>query len=364
MKHIADSTPPPVSDPTQGQGDAPLAAPAATPTPSVAASYVSTPFASNTQAANCNTFGEKLYSGVFDWGINFGVNLVISAGFTQWTKHSRLPIWKNAPIGKNFFGASPESAFNGVRDWMKRRTGFSEDIANRMADALTLTTAGTAVMVPSVWLGAKIKSDFIRAADGWWYGKQALDTDPWLEHRHALIEDAPKATLAGAVIGRAGTMLAVQAAAIGIGDRKNAITWLGKQCNNNTLQKFKGLDFYSVKIGHAAGSALTDAMPKTAARLDGFAQRIGFGHSTEQIKLSPNLISAPYTGAMADYTRYSALDTMYTLVTMSTIHPIIHAIKQVIPGMTYKDESKRPKNRVTEASRQGLICERTREVSA
>lgn len=311
----------------------------------------------NSHAANCKTFGEKFYSGVFDWGINFGVNLVVSAAFTQWVKHGSNPVWKNAPFGKTVFQQSPENAYHTVRKAIQNTTGFGPEPARIMADALTLTTAGSAVMVPSVWLGAKVKSAFVQTVDNWWYGKNSAN-DPWIEHRHDVVDDAPKASLFGAVVGRAGTMAAVQLSAATLGSNKNLLSWVGKTSNSSWLQKFEGLDHYSKTIGNAAGTAFSDAMPNVSKRLDIFTRGRNFVHSTEQIKINPALAKQPYTGALADYTRYTALDTMYTIVTMGTIHPIINAVKSYIPGITYKERTQRkPDTRVIQARSESRLEE-------
>lgn len=42
------------------------------------------------------THGEKMYDLVFNQGFNFWANLLISAGFTYWVYHSKVPIWKGA----------------------------------------------------------------------------------------------------------------------------------------------------------------------------------------------------------------------------------------------------------------------------
>lgn len=319
---------------------------------------LNTPHGISLHNSQCKTFGEKAYSGIFDWGINFGVNLVLSAAFTHYVKHASKPIWKNASFGKGFFHEAPEKAFENVRNWMQRTTKFSENTAARMADALTLTTAGTVVMIPSVWLGAKIKADFVQSLDNWRYGKDAVENDSWLQARHDQIEHGPKPTLIGAVVGRAGTMAAVQLTAATIGSNTNLLKKLGDSTNINWLKNFEGLDHYSKKIGHAAGTAITDAMPEASVKLDRYARRIGFHHSAEQITADNKLSThTPYTGALADFSRYTALDTMYTAVTMFTIHPIINAAKSVLPGMTYSDTPKeKPEGKVFAVRSQGKIA--------
>ncbi len=342
--------------------DAPEKAPKATPLAQAPErsldEALNTPHGISLHTSSCKTFGEKAYSGIFDWGINFGVNLFLSAAFTHYVKHASKPIWKGASFGKGFFHEAPEAAFNNVRNWMQKTTGFSENTAARMADALTLTTAGTVVMIPSVWLGAKIKDDFVNSLDNWWYGKDVAKNDAWIQARHEQIENGPKPTLIGAVVGRVGTMAAVQLTAATVGSNTNMLKKLGDKTNIGWLKKFEGLDYYSKKIGHAAGTAITDAMPEASAKLDRYAQKIGFHHSAEQLAADSKLTThTPYTGTLSDYTRYTSLDTMYTAVTMYTIHPIINAAKSFIPGMTYTDEpKKKPENKVFAVRSEGKIA--------
>lgn len=355
---------------------------------------INTPHGISLHNSQCKTFGEKAYSGVFDWGINFGVNLALSAAFTHYVKHSSKPIWKNASFGKGFFHEAPEKAFENVRHWMQKTTGFSDNTAARMADALTLTTAGTVVMIPSVWLGAKIKDSFVSSLDNWWYGKDIAQNDAWIQARHEKIENEPKATLAGAIVGRVGTMAAVQITAATIGSNTNMFKKLGDKTNIKWLQGFEGLDYYSKKIGHAAGTAIADAMPKASLRADKFAVKHHFVYSIDQAhetldglnihkngakfllsKDTPEYLNefnnirnhGVYSGALADYSRYTALDTMYTAVTMFTIHPIINAVKSIIPGMTYNNPPKeKPENKVFAVRSQGKIAypEHSQGVSA
>lgn len=306
------------------------------------------------------TLGEKLYSGVFDWGINFGVNLFVSAAFTQYVTHSKVPIWKSVPFGgkwlkqSSIFNHSPEVAYNHVRSGIGRglkAISFGAfdpaPVAKVMADALTLTTAGSVIMIPSVWLGAKCKAGFVNAVDTLWYGHGNEETAAWLGARHEHVATEPKATLAGAIIGRIGTIGAVQLTSATLGANANLIKKLGNSEGIRWMQKFDGIDTISKTIGETAGYTLTKAAPKLSAKFNRYANSIGFEFSADQLSQRTHLGANPqYNTALADYTRYTALDTMYTFVTMGTIHPIINAVKKVIPGMTYRDAPK-PETTVT-----------------
>lgn len=376
----------------------------ATPLPA-AKTHADTPVTQPTDFQNislhtsqCKTFGEKAFSGVFDWGINFGLNLALSAAFTHYVSHSSRPIWKGASFGKEFFHKSPETAYGWVRDSIMHRTGASRDVASRMTDALTLTTGGHLIMVPSVWLGAKCKAGFVEGLDNWYYGKEKAEQDPWLQARHDAVEHSAKPTFLGTVVGRAGTVAAVQLTSITLGAKKNLITGIGHQIGSTRLQSFKGLNDIAGKFGHAIGAGFADAAPGLSKKMNDFARKRDFKFSTEQIdellkkdgiRLSAStehdsaILNNPaykqryqgafdairkkdYDSATADYSKYTALDTLYTGVTMYTIHPIINTAKNLLPGMTYHDQpTEKPDTKVASIKSAGKIAypEHAHEVS-
>lgn len=341
-------------------------------------------------ANDCKTFGEKAHHWLFDIGINFAANLVISAGFTHWFKHSHAPIWENAPFGKNFFGKSPENAHAYVQRGIRNTLKVSDGIAGKMTDALTLTTGGHIVMIPSVWLGEKIKTSFVQTLDNWHYGKDQVAQDPWIAHRHTVVNQEAKPSLLGTVVGRAGTVVAVQLAAMTLGDSKNMISWAGNKTGIETFKKFAGLDHVAGRFGDVVGRAASEGFPNFSKKIDQFARNQHLSFSSEQTKLwlakyknitrdstefrnafnaqhATDIANGTYNRAVRDYSKYVALDTLYTWVTMATVKPIINWVNSYIPGITYQEkplDKAPPAPHITQAEYNGaLLAARSQALS-
>jgi hypothetical protein len=331
------------------------------------------------------TQGEKTYDLVVNGGINFALNLTISAMFSHWVKNSTKPVWKDAPFAKEMLSRSPIAAYETLvgklqktpfMNVLKTDSGKRE-VASKMADLLVLTTPGWVVMVPSVWLGEKFKGDIVHAIDKAHYGNEATQPD-WVKERHDEIDNGKKPTLLGALVGRAGTVGMTQLTAYTIGSEKNVFRYFGEKGEIGFLKQFHGLDNWAGKAGNGIGGVIAKTAPKLAEGTNKTLQKAGFSFSHEQIAAAkPNLKTFDeienfrraggktrlngkrYDTGLQDFTKYIALDTLYTIVTSSTIGPIVGFLKEHVPGMAYTPEPRDPPvNRVAHIQNQGAIQSR------
>lgn len=324
--------------------------------------------------ANEKTYGERVYSRVVDSGLNYWTNLLASAGFSHWAEHSTKPF--KLPFIMNE-AASPrdiqQKLAGGIRKHDPFFRNFEKKTLEKMAGqaaetieeviharsmsrarAITLLTPGFAVMIPAVWLGAKVKPWVVEKLNQRHYGTEAMD-DPSLKARHQAIEAEARPTLLGTVVARMGTVLAVQATSQIIGSKENLINELGRKVGSKRLQKFPGIDETAGNIGTGLGSSVPDHLKE---KFNNFARNKGLTWSLDQQKKGVNI--GPYSTASQDLSRFVVLDTIYTLVSAGTIRPFVKLLRNV-PGMSYKpkvaencpeldgDTVKVPKNRYADA---------------
>jgi hypothetical protein len=337
--------------------------------------------------AQDKTYGERKFSLVVDWGLNYWTNLLASAGFSQWAEHGTRPIKlpfidKPFPsprvlqeklatsISKGFFMKGLHNAtfaekiaeLGTVTDAgvAAAKEATKEVVAARSmarARSLTLLTPGYLVMIPAVWLGAKIKPAVVEWLDRRHYGAEAMD-DPSLIARHQAIAAEERPTFLGTLIARIGTTLAVQVAAQSVGSNNNKINKLGKKLDNEFMSNF-AIDPITERIGYSLGGA---APAKLQARYNNFASHHGLKPSVAQIKeatefvsknsarhaaslLNPHeqiemqratdVLAGKYTTATQDLGRFIVADTVYTLITAMLIRPAVKLLRS-IPGMSYK----------------------------
>jgi hypothetical protein len=291
--------------------------------------------------AKDKTHGEKVYDLVFNKALNFWINLFTSAAFSLWAAHSthKVPFMRE--------GTTPRVVQQKLADaleksWMMR---FIKDDATRQdrafarAETLTLVTPGHFIMIPSVWLGAKIKPAFVRYFDRKYYGDEAMD-DPSLAYRHQLIDAEAKPTLLGATVGRIGTVAATQVTAALIGTDNNLVNKAGKALGIKGIAESKGLNQYAGKIGDTVGDGIRNMAPGTIDKLNNKLSR-GLDWSEAQRK-STRDTSGVYNRGVQNFVKYTALDTLYTMVTAGSIHPIMKMIRN-LPGMTYHTRPPVPK---------------------
>jgi hypothetical protein len=347
------------------------------------------------------TFGERAHSAIFEFGLNFALNLAVSAGFTYWVKHSTRPFgFKNAfkpegaAHGRFYSSNSPMAFYESVVDGIAKTPLLKtiQDDTKRlqrsktMADVLLLTTGGHAVMIPSVWLGEKFKTPIVEGLDNLYYGKETVANDEGIQARHHAIETAEKPTFANSVLSRMGTVFATQTTAFVIGNKSNFITNAFKSTKVPVLSQFHGLEEIAENVGRVSGNALEFIMPVKAKGLNAKLRTKGYSFSHEQVEglfpekhfdgftradrisafesLRTNTSPIPgnphYESAFPDFGKYLALDTIYTAVTALTIYPFIKAFKAMLPGMSYTQEPKekpsasvafvQPEGRVEQAS--------------
>lgn len=330
------------------------------------------------------TYGERLYETVFHHGINFWFNLVTSAAFTYWVSHSKnpiklpfvehipqMPVIERIPVVRNIASfltrehrapsviqkslAENIEKFAPLRAFGTYGSEMRNGVAKTMAGVFTLTTAGHFVMIPSVWLGAKIKASFVKNADRKHYGAEAME-DPALKLRHAMIEAEERPTLFGTVLGRAGTILATQTTAYTVGNAtQNIPRIIGTKFNIPFLKKFTGIDHFTEMAGDKIGGAVGEMIPGTEklnerirtlgpkgydfsnAQHDHFAE-LGVGPLKYGQKVPhPTDPKSMVGGGFAEhFGKYLVSDVMYTAVTSVTIMPAINFMKKFIPFMTYK----------------------------
>ncbi len=288
------------------------------------------------------TYGERLYNTVFNQGINFWVNLLVSAGFSLWAASSRtkikLPGMKEAAtpsavqttlidkveksfIIKSMTNATPENK-------RKRAVAVSE--------VFTLLMPGHIIMIPSVWLGAKIKPAFVRYFDKKHYGENA-ENDPSIAYRHDVVDAEARPTLLGATVARIGTMATTMTVSRLIGSEQNALNKV------KGFKEFPGLNQVASRVGTVVGEGLTQEV-KFMGKLNTRAST-SLDWSEKQIERKLNI--GTYNRAVPDYIGFIAMDTLYTLVTASVIHPIMALLRHV-PGMTYTTRSPVDKTITTE----------------
>ena len=309
--------------------------------------------------AQDKTYGEQKYDFIFGTLINFWLNLGVSALFTYWISHSQN-VLKNPFTKKeitNFKGdvlGSPSQVqgkiAEGIHDWgiMKvfddtvhesGQASNRQKYATNAAGVMTLVTGGHFVLIPSVWLGAKIKAPLVEWFDRRHYGAEAMEA-PDIKARHAALAIEERPTFFGAVIGRIGSVVATQVTSYTIGNPSNIITWLGGKLNSSGLKKFTGIDHISGVIGDKAGEAITELMPSTSQNFDAHLVKNNNSWSNQQVEKNASLPSQTYHGAFKHISKYTAQDVLYTAVTSATIMPIINALKHYIPGMTYTPKAK------------------------
>jgi hypothetical protein len=333
-----------------------------------------------------HTQGEKFYDMVFNTGINFALNLTVSAMFSHWVKNSTKPVWKDAPFAKEILSRSPIAAYETIVGKLQKApfmATFKSDaskreVASKMADLLVLTTPGWAVMVPSVWLGEKFKSDIVHAIDKQHYGREETQPD-WVRQRHDTINNGKKPTFLGAFVGRAGTVGMTQLTAYTIGSEKNIFNYLGEKGNVGFLKQFRGLDNWAGKAGDAIGGTIAKTAPELSKTTNKSLRNIGFSFSHEQIEAAKPALKGDfeaiervrraggktriggklYENGLQDFSKYVALDTLYTVVTSATIGPIVSFLKEHVPGMAYTQEPRDPPvTRVSGIQNQGAIQSR------
>ena len=197
------------------------------------------------------TYGERRYSQIFDWGLNYWLNLTASALFSQWAEHGTRPfkLWgmKEAVTPMQMqhniasFVRDHDPTVKGFKREMIAKhgeVGAEEFIAKRMmarARSITLLLPGFLIMIPSVWLGAKIKPWFVETLNRKHYGEEAMD-DPSLKARHEAIRAEARPTFSGALVARLLTMFVAQTAAQTIGSEDNHLNKLGEKFNVTALK--------------------------------------------------------------------------------------------------------------------------------
>lgn len=286
--------------------------------------------------ANEKTYGERQYTRIFDWGLNYWTNLLASAGFSQWAEHSTKPfkiplLMKEAHSPRDL----QQSLANGVRRRDPFFKFFERGIREEMvgqaehvietaihdrsmarARSLTLLMPGFIVMIPSVWLGAKFKPAIVEWFNKRHYGEEAMD-DPSLKARHQAIEAEARPTLIGTIIGRFGTVGAVQIAAQLFGSDKNLIQ------KHMGVKNFRGIDPFTERLGSSLGGAFPEGARN---RFNTRAQSWGYDWSLAQRKdaaLTKLPIDGAYSNAAQDLGRFIVADTVYTAISAGTIRPIM-----------------------------------------
>lgn|GEM_PF-3225722 len=371
----------------------------------------------STVPADFKTHGEKMYDLVFNQGINFWANLIISAGFTYWVNHSVKPIMQTPPSFAKWLGKAPIHAQSTVRNGIHEapfmnmfgekmsKEGISalESVSNGvdmnkrmkvakfMADALTLTSVGTFIMIPGVWVAQKFKGDFVRWQDNQKYGPDSENLD-WVRQAHERIDHEKKPTLLGYGAGRLGSMVAVQAAAYTVG-HGDAFKWVGDKTGIKFLQKFEGIDHFAGNVGDALGGSIASMSKNASNKLNRTltSEKGGIDWSLDQRRIAYKVLHDPeklklhemdagelaelrkqaelimkstpgeptYNRAFQDLGKYVGLDTMYTAITAGTIVPLVGWLKENVPGMSYTTEPKYREKPQTRVSRQSISRDST-----
>lgn len=286
---------------------------------------------------NDKTYGERVYTRVFDWGINYWLNLGMSAAFSQWAEHATRPI----KIWGMKEAATPRQLQQKLAEWFKgsfwMQRLYDKTLAEKgpmeagrvvaersmsRARSLTLLLPGFFIMIPAVWLGAKIKPAFVEWFNRRHYGDEAME-DPSLKARHQAIAAEEQPTFLGTFIARCLTAVAAQGTAQLIGSDQNLIQ------KHTGAKNFKGIDPFTEKMGASLGGSMPQSWQAGANR---FAQRKGLDWSNAQREAGA---AGPYTNALQDFGRFTVADTVYTLITTLLIRPFTKMLR-FIPGMSYK----------------------------
>lgn len=294
------------------------------------------------------TYGERKYDFLLNTVVNFWVNLFVSGVFTYWVSHSKneikLPfLKKDSPSGiqKNIAEKIHDLPFMSVFGEKEAASAIAtnrQKFATNAANVLTLVTGGHFVVIPSIWLGAKVKPAIVRWFDRGHYGNEAMD-DPTLKARHEALDVEERPTFLGAVVGRIGAIFATQLASYTVGNPSNAVKWIGDKTGVKGLQRFQGIDEISGVIGDKTGEGIQQMLPTSTGNADHRLSHDGYSWSNQQMQQNPALSGTPYHGATQHLSKYLAQDVLYTVVTSVSIAPVINFVKQYIPGLTYKPKA-------------------------
>lgn len=328
--------------------------------------------------ANDKTYGERWYNAVFNWGLSYWMNLTASAGFSQWAEHGNNPI--KIPFVKE---ASPREFQAKLADKIREIDPFMKRFEQQMKDthglvkgdaiafdralararSLTLLIPGFAIMIPAVWIGAKVKPWFVQTLNRMHYGEEAMD-DPSMIARQQAITAESQPTFLGTVVARLGTVLAAQTAAQLVGSKNNYLNTLGIDHNIDAFKKF-GVNEMTESWGAALGGKLPQ---KLQTGYSTFVKGYGLGPSERQLKqywenhpevatlfegkllegkivgkLAPDLreqaakVLESYDTATKDLGSFIIADTFYTAITALTIHPLVRLLRH-IPFMSFKPD--------------------------
>lgn len=285
------------------------------------------------------TYGERVYNSVFNKGLNFWVNLLASAGFSLFASNYahkiKLPGMKT--------GATPSDIQNGlitriqdswiIKSMKTDNTTVRHDRAKAISEVFTLLIPGHVIMIPSVWLGAKIKPAFVRYFDKKHYGENA-EQDPSIAYRHDVVDAEERPTLLGAVVGRIGTMATTMTASRLIGSKDNFVNTVGKKQDIESLKNFKGINPIAKQMGEVIGGGAVEKISVVSKLNDRVSKNLDWPTAQRDAAKEAGLTLPTYKQGLQDYTGFVAMDTLYTLITASVIHPIMAVLRHV-PGMTY-----------------------------
>jgi hypothetical protein len=292
------------------------------------------------------SYGERVYDFTFKALTNFWLNLSLSAMFSFWVAHSNNRVKLPFTNGE---GIVPRDIQRTVGSWIEKQ-GIMKSIsdpvvrmerAQSMGATLTLLTPGHFILIPSVWLAPKIKAPFVKFFNRRHYGEEAMD-DPMLQQRHRMIEQEARPTLFGAIVGRAGSVVATQVVARTVGTPNNWANIVGEKTNIGFLKKFPGMDPLAERIGELAGDDVQRIAPKMTGRINQYFQDRNYSWSYKQIRDPLMNTAAPYKRSLQDFSRYAGQDVLYTIITSTSVHPILNAVSRFIPGLTYKPKVAEP----------------------
>lgn len=295
--------------------------------------------------ATDKSYGEKVYDTIFNKGFNFWVNLAASAAFSQWvangTGRMRLPGMKTAdtPRGVQAFvsGKLEQHVMPLFKPVLPKGKSLAQN-ADATTQILTLQIPGHFILIPSVWLGAKMKPAIVKYFNKKHYG-DAADDDPSIKLREEMVAAEAKPTLLGAVTARIATLPLSLATSAIIGSPNNLITSTGKKHNIELMSKFPGLNEMAARMGEGMGEGIVHAVPAINAPR-GLNTRLQkhLGWSEDQLKAFKEAGVTPgkYDRGVQDFMRFTAIDTAYTWLLSAGIHPILNLLRKV-PGMTYTD---------------------------
>jgi hypothetical protein len=286
------------------------------------------------------TYGEKKYDFIFGNLLNFWVNLLASAGFAFYVKHSVKPIFNVKMDGKTF--TNFRELQRGFVDKIHHRGGMDMGKAESVVTMLTLLTPGHFVVIPSVWLGEKYKATIVKHFDRKHYGNTAMNSSE-LMRRHAEIAAAEKPSFIGTVVARVETALINSSIAYLIGAPNNLIKKIGEKTNIDSLRGFKGVDHATDKIGIAVGEGFKEGAPEVYKKWNKELSSPGFDFSEEQLRgptegskeYTTEVVGKPYQKGLNNLMRYLTQDIMYTIISAKVVHPAVNFTKRFLPGMTY-----------------------------